>query len=147
MTLKFKGARVRRVSWSRPPSTREVMIKSPEDTPGLINGMQAESSYEWNIARALWALGWQFEYQVPMFGGRMVRGGVVLDFLVPTRPMQTVVSVIGEYWHRDTDADVIEDLKIMERLGQGTRILRPGTAESARYEDALAYCHKEIGRA
>ena len=147
MAIKFKSNRPRTSRKTRPPSTREVVIKSPEDTPGLINGIQAGSSYEWSIARALWTLGWTFQYQVPLFGGRMVRGGVVLDFLVPTRPNQSVINPIGEYWHQDTDADKLEDLRIMDYLGRGTRILRPGTAESAKYEDALKYCYKEVGRA
>lgn len=132
---------------TRPPSTREIEIKDPEEAPGLINGIQAASSYEWNVARALWVLDWTFQYQVPLFGGRRRRGGVVLDFLVPTRPAQTVVNPIGEYWHRDTDADKREDLRIMDYLGRGTRILRPGTRESATFEAALKYCFKEIGRA
>ena len=146
-TIKYKSARVRTASRSRPPSTREIEIKSPEDTPGMINGMQAGSSYEWNIARALWRLGWTFEYQVSLFGGRNVRGGVVLDFLVSTRPAPTAISVKGEYWHRNTDQDKIEEVRIRKTLGHGTRLLTPGTAESSTFELALAFCFKEIGRA
>jgi len=148
MKINYKTPRLRVASKSRPTSTRETKIKDPQDTPGLINGMQAGSSYEWEIARALWTLGWNnFDYQVPMFGGRNVRGGVVVDFIVPTRPASTVISVIGEYWHRDTDTDAIEDLRVKEALGMGTRILRPGTPECSTYDLALAYCSREIGRA
>jgi hypothetical protein len=148
LTVKYKAPRMGRSTKSRPKSVREIEMKSPEDVPGLINGKTAGSSYEWNVARALWTLGWeQFDYQKSLFGGRGVRGGVVLDFVVPTRPAETVISVIGEYWHRDTDADKIEELKILSYMGHGTRILRPGTPESATYELALQFCSQKLGRA
>jgi len=147
MKIVYKSTGIRTASKSRPRSTREIELKNPEDAGGIINGMQSGSSYEWNIARALWTLGWTFQYQVPLFGGRNVRGGVVVDFIVPTRPAQTVVSVIGEYWHRDTDADAIEDLRVQDYLGRGTRILRPGTPECSTYDLAISYCNREIGRA
>ena len=147
MAVVYKDPAIRLSRRTRPKIVREVKLVNPEDKLGIINGIMADSSYEWNFARALWTLGWTFDYQVPLFGGRMVRGGVVLDFLIPTRPAQTVLNPIGEYWHQDTDTDYIEDLRIMDYLGQGTRILRPGTTDSKTYELALAYAMKEIGRA
>ena len=71
----------------------------------------------------------------------------MLDFLISTKPSQTVLSPIGEYWHQDTDEDKLEDLKIMDWLGRGTKILRPGTPDSNTFEAAMKYCFKEIGRA
>lgn len=132
---------------SRPRSTREIKLEDPQDTPGLINGKPAGSTYEWNIARGLWTLGWEdFEYQVPLFGGRTRRGGVVLDFLLPPRPAQIVINPIGEYWHRNVSADKIEDARIIKRLGTGTRMLRPGTADCKTYEDALSYLTRTVGK-
>lgn len=144
--ITYKSQRVRLARKGRPVSTREIEIKNPDDAPGLINGVQADSSYEWNHARALWALGWTFRYQVPLFGGSMRRGGVKLDFLIDTRVTQTVVNPIGEYWHRNVSADKIEDARIMRALGVGTRILRPGTEDSKTFEAAYGYLKREIGR-
>lgn len=148
MKINYKKPRIRVASKSRPVSTREIKIDDPQDTPGLINGMKAGSSYEWFIARALWALGWMnFDYQVPLFGGRSVRGGIVVDFIVPTRPAQTVISVIGEYWHRNTDEDAMEDMRVKDYMGMGVRVLRPGTPECSTFDLALQFCQREIGRA
>lgn len=144
--IKYKNTKPGMARKSRPNSTREITMKSPEDAPGLINGRQAGSSYEWNIARGLWTLGWTFEYQVPLFGGRMRRGGVVLDFLLPPHPMQTVINPIGEYWHRNAAADQLEDARILKKLGKGTRMLRPGTPDCKTYEAALEYLTREVGR-
>jgi hypothetical protein len=144
--IKFVGATPRRSRKSRPKSTREIVLKNPQDQIGLIYGIKPGSSWEWNHARALWALGWDFQYQVPLWGGRRVRGGVVLDFLIPTVPTQTILRVMGEYWHRDTDAEDAEDLHLLDYFGSGTVILRVGTADSATFEDALAYDLKHIGR-
>lgn len=147
MAIVWKQSRVGLAKKSRPASTREMPIKDPRDEPGLINGRPAGSSYEWNIARGLWTLGWEnFQYQVPLFGGRSRRGGVVLDFLLPPHPVQIVINPIGEYWHRNVSGDKIEDAKIIKRLGKGTRMLRPGTPDCKTYEDALLYLTKNVGK-
>lgn len=39
-----------------------------------------------------------FEFQKPVFGGRLRRGGQVIDFVV-YNPRATAVFVNGEYWH------------------------------------------------
>jgi len=39
-----------------------------------------------------------FDYQEQLFGGRSVRGGIVLDFLV-YNPLSVAVMVQGSYWH------------------------------------------------
>lgn len=142
------GGGTKRISGfgERPALIQVAQLKDPADVPGLINGRQAGSSYEWNMARALWTLKWEFDYQVSLRGGHGRRGGVVLDFLVSTRPMRTVVNPIGEYWHRNLSADALEDIMIVKILGRGTRMLRPGTGDSSTYEAALAYLSAEIGR-
>lgn len=148
MKIKYKSKVVRAVSKSRPKSVREIVLKSADDVPGLINGIQADSSYEWNIARSLWTLGWDtFDYQYSIYGGRNVRGGLVLDFVVPTRPAETVISVIGEYWHRDPDKEKINEIRIKSRLGHQVRVLRPGTPDCSTYDLALSWTFKNIGRA
>lgn len=68
----------------------------PIDT--YLNGIQAGSNTEVFMYYGLTKLEIRFDYQVPLFGGRSVAGGQVLDFLayIPyTQPIQTM----GPYWH------------------------------------------------
>lgn len=54
-----------------------------------------------------------FEYQVPFFGGRSVRGGIVVDFIVHIAPKPVAIWVQGEYWHRRKST---EDSFAMDRM-------------------------------
>lgn len=58
------------------------------------------TSYEYNVARALEKLDLEFEFQVSFFGGRRLRGGIIVDFWVFTKPLPTPLWVHGEYWHK-----------------------------------------------
>ena len=53
---------------------------------------------EYNVALALQTCDLLFMFQVDFFGGRSLRGGQVLDFLV-FNPMPTPVQVFGDHWH------------------------------------------------
>lgn len=64
-----------------------------------VQGMRA-TSYEYNVAFALERIGLGYIFQYRFYGGRSVRGGIVVDFLVITRPLSTPVWVNGGYWHR-----------------------------------------------
>ena len=63
----------------------------------LVRGKSATSN-EYFVAAALDKLGIPFLFQVSYWGGRSLRGGQVLDFLV-WNPLETPVQVFGEYWH------------------------------------------------
>lgn len=77
-----------------------VTIDKPEkEELGLIYGKKAASSWEWMVAKSLWKFGWEFEYQVGVAGGRMLRGGQVIDFLVNTHPLPTPLYIQGDFWH------------------------------------------------
>ena len=69
-----------------------------------IQGVQVGSINEWNVAQALTRLKIEYEYQVPIFGGRLVPGGQVIDFLILQPPKPTPLYVQGEYWHRQAKA-------------------------------------------
>lgn len=72
---------------------------------GTIQGQTPASKEEWFCAVVLWKYKIEFEYQVSIRGGRMIRGGQVLDFLVHM-PFDQPVQVKGEYWHPgDADAE------------------------------------------
>ncbi len=66
---------------------------------GLIQGVVPDSVEEWRVANSLTKFGWEFQYQVSVNGGRNLRGGQVIDFLVETAPKQTALYIQGDYWH------------------------------------------------
>lgn len=83
-----------------------------------VQGSRA-SSYEYFFALALEKYGLGYMFQVDYFGGRRLRGGIVLDFLVFTVPFPTPVYINGEYWHgtERRDIDFIQQLMIRSMGG------------------------------
>ena len=63
-----------------------------------VQGSKA-SEYEWNFAWALEKVGLEFVFQVDYLGGRRLKGGMVVDFLVKTAPLATPCWINGDYWH------------------------------------------------
>lgn len=57
------------------------------------------TQYEYNVAQAFDHFGLPYLFQLSFLGGRQIKGGIVLDFLVETRPLPTPCWVHGEYWH------------------------------------------------
>jgi very-short-patch-repair endonuclease len=78
---------------NQPPPYGEV----PPDFPG--------STAEWAIYWALNIMNIQFEYQVPLFGGRLQAGGVIADFVIPSHML--VIRVQGEHWHYEMGMEVV----------------------------------------
>lgn len=87
----------------------DVRGVEPAEEMGLILGQQPGSIQEWWIAKALDKLHLRYHYQFRVFGGRAIRGGQVIDFLVLMAPSAVPLQYYGGYWHRD-------ELKNMERL-------------------------------
>ena len=75
----------------------EALIEQKEAV-GLIQGIKPGSLEEWRVAKALEILGIKFIYQYQVQGGRSVRGGQVVDFMVYD-PFPIALQVFGEYWH------------------------------------------------
>ena len=87
-----------------------------EDEIGLIQGIRPESKEEWHFAQALWQLKIPFYYQVEVLGGKLVRGGQVVDFLLEIPYLQPA-QVFGEYWHENEMSDEENlNLKILEQI-------------------------------
>jgi G:T-mismatch repair DNA endonuclease (very short patch repair protein) len=65
---------------------------------------------EWNVAKALEALGLEYKYQVSIGGGRSRRGGQVVDFVVYRSTGPIAVFIQGAYWHNraSTTEDAIK---------------------------------------
>lgn len=127
-------------------------LEQPDVPMGMINGKMPGSSYEWNIARALWSYGWQFRYQVSVRGGHEFRGGQVLDFLVPTKPAQTPLSVDGGHWHSNAQKEKLYDARLLSALRQKgiqvtNEVLHATDKDCAEYQDARAFIYKNFGRA
>jgi len=145
----YKGGSSTRKAAAGKQKAPAVDITMPDAPMGLINGQQPQSSYEWNMARAMWALGWSFDYQVRVFGGWDERGGQSLDFLVHTAPNYTPVPVDGGYWHR-ADETSFKDSELMRGLSyRGHPVNQPIHAldkDAATYEDALRFVSTNFGR-
>lgn len=79
-------------------------VEKPEPTIGLIQGQIPDSKNEWFVSLALDE---QIEkggiaaymYQYAINGGRNVRGGVIIDFLVFSPFARAVFVGAGGYWH------------------------------------------------
>lgn len=92
----------------RAPSRRAIRLpnlpqldrqREVEELPQEYAGHAVDSKEEGRIIVAAQALGMRFEYQVPFFGGTVLRGGQVLDFLFHTAPKLTPLYMLGAYWH------------------------------------------------
>lgn len=64
-----------------------------------IDGKMPDSVEEYRFAVGLYKRDLKFDFQFPVSGGRSVRGGTIIDFLVQTAPLPTPVFIDGEYWH------------------------------------------------
>jgi hypothetical protein len=88
------------------PPALAVQAKA-DDEPGLVQGQMPDSINEWYVSLALDRLKLDYQFQVPIMGGRGVRGGQVIDFVVWTATGGIPVFVQGAYWHdirHDPDA-------------------------------------------
>lgn len=95
MIYKFKTPRRQAKPLLEKLATDEV----PEDEPiGIIQGQIPDSKEEWWISRALDRLKLPYTYQYPVNGGR-TRGGYMIDFVVHTVPLATMIEPIGNHWH------------------------------------------------
>lgn len=88
-----------------PPEGYPVNMAAPKERRFKVHGKNA-TSYEYYVSVGLDMLELDYVFQASYFGGRRVRGGVVVDFIVYTRPLPTPVWVNGEYWHKGKQASI-----------------------------------------
>jgi hypothetical protein len=69
-----------------------------EVLPEYIMGKRAGSREEVRLAIAFQRWNVAFNYQVNYFGGRMLPGGQVVDFIT-YHPFEQATQVYGSYWH------------------------------------------------
>lgn len=111
----------------------------------IIQGVVADSKEEWYVAQALDKLGLEYEYQKSVRGGRLVRGGQVLDFLVYTPGRNTVVDVRGKYWHTGKHEDELS-LKIALK-GKDWNVVVIWDYEATSVEAALSILRERMPQA
>ena len=120
----------------------------PADFPGSLP--------EYLVLAELVRLGKQpgvdFTYQSPLMGGRVEKGGVILDFLLYDPP-DLAINVQGEYWHYGLGPGVkARDLMARSQMaGQGITLIFIDEADilrDVRYyvREALQYRdHSKMG--
>lgn len=95
--MKFATRPARRIDV---PAYSPERARVPEEIPGLIQGIQADSKEEWWVS--LWLerkrLRYQYQYRVTSGGPEYF---YKLDFLVYTVPLWTMVEPLGNHWHTD----------------------------------------------
>jgi hypothetical protein len=84
------------------PSLEKPVIWEQEDNEqiGYIQGQAPDSKEEWWISKALDRLGLSYTYQYPVNGGRQ-RGGYLIDFVVHTVPLWTMIDADVENLMQD----------------------------------------------
>jgi len=94
-------------------ATRKRLL---EERPDLhpMRRAYAETKPEREVAAFLGQLGVNFEKQVSV-------GRFVVDFMLPEQCL--VVEADGSFWHKEQAEDVGRDREILERLGDGWRII------------------------
>ncbi len=105
------------------------------------------STLEARVYRALLAAGWQpkqIRVQTPVLGGRSVKGGLVVDFILYT-PLEIPIVVNGEYWHKNQEEELIMEAKLNQVFQQTPVIIWGDDAQTD--EDARAVVIRKIGRA
>jgi hypothetical protein len=76
--------------------------------PWQLQGKPA-SKPEYRVGVILSKLGRRYEFQVSSFGGRLIKGGQMIDFLLEDRPPRTVIDVRG-YYHKGAAGEA-KDIK------------------------------------
>lgn len=96
------------------------LLADPEDQPPFfIRGIQAGSKEEYWCSLALEriekdeGIGW--DYQVPIYGGRELAGGLVIDFVVYTPGRRSWVSPMGRYWHTGVHEDRFREIDAAQK--------------------------------
>lgn len=95
MFYKFPTKRRSRKPLFEKPTLEE---KPHEETRGIVQGQVVDSKEELWVAHALDKIGIPYTYQYPVQGGRQ-RGGYMIDFVVHTVPLATMIEPIGNHWH------------------------------------------------
>ena len=134
----------------RPKQAQSARVKElpnyEDKPPFFIRGIKAGSKEEYWCSLALEIIeqqtGWGWDYQVPVYGGRTVRGGNVIDFLVYTPGRWTMLDPKGRYWH----TGIHEDQSEMQRVARkkGWVLIEWFTDETPTKQSVLEFLRREL---
>lgn len=104
-----------RAATSKATFIRAEQLRDPADEPPFfIRGIKAGSKEEYWVSLALNRIqeseGWNWEYQVPIYGGRTIAGGLVIDFILYTPLQVTWISPMGRFWHTGHNEDRMKEI-------------------------------------
>ena len=87
--------------------------------------------------------GLEFTYQSPLLGGRMEKGGSIVDFLF-NDPPNLVINVQGEYWHyaQGVTKTMTDDMARATLAGQGITLIM--IDENDIYKDVDFYVREAL---
>lgn len=116
----FKFSKDFPITRTQDRSVRAPLLRNPEDQPPFfIRGIRAGSKDEYWVSLALDRIqeetGWNWEYQVPVYGGRSRSGGNVVDFLVYTPVRWSLLDPMGRYWHTGRHEDQSQMKHVAQR--------------------------------
>jgi hypothetical protein len=130
---------------------KELRIMLPQSPSSRLEERTIQGSkatdIEWRVGKALDILDIPFIFQYEMFGGRTIRGGLVVDFLAITAPLSTPIDVRGDYWHgpsKKTEDDL--EIALMRHYNRG-QIAEPVIlwgSELQSDEQALSTVRREL---
>lgn len=137
----------------RAGTTKGVFRKAPklrdaqDQPPFYIRGIKAGSKEEYWVSIALdkiqKAEGYGWEYQVPIYGGRGIAGGLVIDFVVYTPGRRTWISPMGRYWHTGIHEDRMQEINAA--LKKGVNLIAFFTDEISSKDDTYAFIKRKLG--
>lgn len=128
-------------------SLRAGKIKNYEDKPPFfVRGQLADSKEEFWVSLALEKIeaetGWSWDYQVPVYGGRNISHGNVIDFLVHTPGRWTMLDPKGKYWHTGIHEDQGQMRNVARR--KRWRLIEWFTDETPTREAVYVFLRREL---
>lgn len=143
----FQFSENRRPRKPKQRSARVLKLSDETDKPPFfIRGQKAGSKDEYWVSLALDKIqeqtGWNWDYQVPVNGGRNVRGGNVIDFLIYTPGKYTMLDPKGRYWHTGIHEDQYEMQRVARK--KNWRLIEWFTDETPTRAAVLSYLRREL---
>jgi hypothetical protein len=124
----------------------EKLRDTQEQPPFYIRGIKAGSKEEFWVSLALdkiqKAEGYAWEYQVPIYGGRDIAGGLVIDFVVYTPGRRTWISPMGRYWHTGIHEDRMQEINAA--LKKGVNLIAFFTDEISSKDDTYTFIKRKL---
>lgn len=120
-----------------------------EGPPYSIQGKSA-SDLEWRVYQAFKEIGIQeqdIQFQVSFYGGQMLPGGMVLDFIVRRWPESIPIEIEGQYWHEGEKrtSDEFKRARLFEEQGWLTPLVTITESEIMTDDMAVSVVRDKIG--